>query len=192
MPNTSPPNTPEQSARVEVDAENVKLWVLKTHGYWSDGLTFEENIVNALRCLQMNDMGRRDYSISRMWQGRYETERARLPKMRAVYEAGKVRRKKLREELDRAKSALEAAERRGAEVERAATVNILTEYMLTCEGTGCKLAEAEDETSVNMYWRADGAADALEHLIGILRSRSTTETLMVGPPEAFDEGEEEG
>lgn len=35
-------------------------------------------------------------------------------------------------------------------------------YRLKCEETGTKLSDSEDESSQRMYWRADGAADALE------------------------------
>jgi hypothetical protein len=42
---------------------------------------------------------------------------------------------------------------------------LLRDYMEKCEQTGCDLAEKTDEVSERMYWRCDGAADAIEHLI---------------------------
>lgn len=39
---------------------------------------------------------------------------------------------------------------------------IVLDYMAQCEQTGCDLSEKEDEISKRMYWRANGAADALE------------------------------
>lgn len=42
---------------------------------------------------------------------------------------------------------------------------IMKAYIKQCEKTGCDLSEKTDETSNNMYWRADGAADALEAIL---------------------------
>lgn len=44
------------------------------------------------------------------------------------------------------------------------------DYRLKCEQTGVQLADKEDEGSQRMYWRADGAADALEIMEGELSS----------------------
>lgn len=46
----------------------------------------------------------------------------------------------------------------------------LDEYRRQCEQTATKLSEATDETNERMYWRADGASDALEALADRLRS----------------------
>jgi hypothetical protein len=64
------------------------------------------------------------------------------------------------------------AETRGAERERESIIKRLEVYMRGCEETGCKLADSDDEVSSNMYWRADGASDALEFLIGEIHARA--------------------
>ena len=48
----------------------------------------------------------------------------------------------------------------GTALEKAA--QIVDEYRYECERTRMKFAEATDETSERIYWRADGASDALE------------------------------
>lgn len=42
---------------------------------------------------------------------------------------------------------------------------IIREYQMQCEETAAKLADDESETGQLMYWRADGASDALEALL---------------------------
>jgi hypothetical protein len=46
---------------------------------------------------------------------------------------------------------------------------IAKDYRLRCEQTGCDLADKEDESSQRMYWRADGASDALEIIEGQIK-----------------------
>lgn len=53
---------------------------------------------------------------------------------------------------------------------REACVGKVKDYRLKCEQTGVDLADKEDESSQRMYWRADGAADALEIVEGELSS----------------------
>lgn len=55
-----------------------------------------------------------------------------------------------------------AAIRDAVEAERRQHLKIIHDYMKGCEATAQKLADSTDETDNNMYWRADGASDALE------------------------------
>jgi hypothetical protein len=55
--------------------------------------------------------------------------------------------------------------------ERQSTEQLIADYMRRCEEAGSNLANSEDETSERMCWRADGAADALEHILQELRNR---------------------
>lgn len=68
----------------------------------------------------------------------------------------------------------EVAQRaRVAGLEEAA--NRLKDYRLRCEQTGCELADKEDESSQRMYWRADGASDALETVEQEIRALTATD-----------------
>ena len=68
----------------------------------------------------------------------------------------------------RADLATTTAEPVASEAERAAVWNeaieIAKDYEKECSETTVKFSESDDKTSERIYWRADGACDALEHL----------------------------
>lgn len=73
-----------------------------------------------------------------------------------------------------ATATLVIAERQAArEDEREQIIKVLADYEDQCGETAKRFADlTDDPTDERMYWRADGAADSMEHLIAAIRSRS--------------------
>jgi len=79
------------------------------------------------------------------------------------------------ETLERIKTAFVSVRDDASTSMRSACIEKVKEYRLKCEQTGVDLSEKEDESSQRMYWRADGAADALEIVERELESVSIQE-----------------
>lgn len=66
-----------------------------------------------------------------------------------------------------------ASTKAAREDEREQIIKILADYEDQCGETAKRFADlTDDPTDERMYWRADGAADSMEHLIAAIRSRS--------------------